>query len=102
MKPEETVTTDLARFGFRELERAAALLTAYCSNPPEFLGHGVHIAMNRLSGEVFLSDEDFAVGMLMDGEIKQWHFCPECGSEGFAEDLPSDPCCQTYLKTLGP
>lgn len=102
MKPEDIVTTDLARFGYRELQRAAALLTAYCENPPEFLGHGVHVAMNRLSGEVFLSDEEYTVGMLQNDQIKQWHFCPECGAEGLAEDLPDDPCCQDYLKRLLP
>ena len=45
-----TTTTDLKDFGFRELRMAAALLTAYCQSPPEFLSSGVHLMMNMHSG----------------------------------------------------
>ena len=59
-----TTTTDLQDFGFRELRMAAALLTAYCESPPEFLSSGVHLMMNMHSGFVFLTDEDFSVAMM--------------------------------------
>jgi hypothetical protein len=82
-----TVTNDLARFGFRELKMAAELLTAYCADKPDYLGDGVAVWMNTLSGNVFLSDEDFNVAMMNGDKLEQWHNCPECGEEGFAEDV---------------
>lgn len=92
-----TTTTDLKDFGFRELQLAARLLTALCNKRPDFLGDGVHLMMNTQSGCVFLTDEDFNVGMMNGDALEQWHSCPECGAEGFADDLPDDPCCQAYL-----
>ena len=93
-----TTTIDLKDFGFRELCMAAALLTAYCESPPEFLSSGVHLMMNTHSGCVFLTDEDFSVAMMSGDTLEQFHSCPECGGEGFAEDLPDNECCQQHLK----
>lgn len=92
-----TTTTDLQDFGFRELRMAAELLTAYCENPPEFLSDDVHLMMNSNSGYVFLTDEDFNVAMMSGGKLEQFHSCPECGAEGFAEDMPDHGCCAAYL-----
>ena len=92
-----TTTTDLSDFGFRELIMAAALLTAYCESPPDFLSDGVHLMMNMHSGCVFLTDEDFSVAMMNGDRLEQWHSCPECGAEGFAEDMPETECCRRYL-----
>lgn len=90
-------TTDLKDFGFRELKMAAELLNAYCKTPPEFLTNGVQVMMNTQSGYVFLTDEDFNVAMMNGDTLEQFHSCPECGAEGFAEELPESECCQTYL-----
>jgi hypothetical protein len=84
----DTVTNDLSRFGFRELKMAAELLTAYTTGgKPDFLGDGVAVWMNSLSGNVFLSDEDFNVGMMNGDKLEQFHSCPNCGHEGFAENI---------------
>ena len=77
-----TTTTDLQDFGFRELRMAAALLTAYCESPPEFLSSGVHLMMNMHSGCVFLTDEDFSVAMMSGDTLEQFHSCPEIGKGG--------------------
>lgn len=88
-------TTDLSDFGFRELEMASELLKAYCNSPPEFLGDGVQVMMNRQSGNVFLTDEEYNVAMLNGDQLEAWLFTPYEGHEGFLSDLleeysPSD------------
>ncbi|PQA86027.1 hypothetical protein [Hyphococcus luteus] len=98
----DIVTTDLSRFGFRELKMAARLLAAYCESPPDFLGDGVTVMMNMHSGYVFLTDEDFNVAMMNGDTLEQFHSCPECGAEGFAEELTeSNDCCIEYLREIG-
>lgn len=79
---EETVTKDLKRFGFKELDEAADLLKAYANNGCDFLNDGVEVWFNVNSGVVFLSDEDFNVGVLVIGKIVQFYSCPNCGNEG--------------------
>ena len=88
----DIVTTDLSRFGYRELKMAASLLAAYCENPPDFLGHGVTVMFNTHSGCVFLTDEDFNVGMMNGDRLEQFHICCECGAEGFAEEIDDHEC----------
>ncbi len=84
-------TRDLSKFGFRELAEAARLLTAYTEDRPDWLhDEGVAIEFNPDSGYVFITDEDLNVGMLNGGTLEQWHFCFECGAEGFREDLVDD------------
>ena len=95
-----TTTTDLKDFGFRELRMAADLLTSYCESPPEFLSNGVHLMMNTHSGCVFLTDEDFSVAMMSGTALEQWHSCPECGAEGFADELPDSECCRQFLQEV--
>lgn len=98
----DIVTSDLSRFGYRELKMAAILLAAYCDNPPEFLSDGVTVMLNMHSGCVFLTDEDFNVGMMNGDTLEQFHSCPECGAEGFAEELPEgNACCVRYLRETG-
>jgi hypothetical protein len=81
------ISCDLSLFGYRELGEAAELLKAYADHGAEFLGDGITLNFNTYSGYVFLSDEDYNVGMLgEDGKIHQWFSCLECGTEGFAED----------------
>ena len=81
-----TTTTDLSSFGYREQKMAAELLTAYCNDIPDFLGDGVTIMMNSNSGYVFLTDEDYRVGMLEDGKIIEFVSCGNCGAEGLITD----------------
>ena len=97
-----STTTDLRAFGFRELRIAAELLAAYCESPPDFLSGGVHLMMNTHSGYVFLTDEDFNIAMMNGDKLEQFHCCPECGAEGFAEELPDDECCQSCLREAQP
>ncbi|WP_375207525.1 hypothetical protein [Hyphococcus sp.] len=88
----DIVTTDLSRFGYRELKMAASLLAAYCESPPDFLGDGVTVMFNTRSGCVFLTDEDFNVGMMNGDRLEQFHTCFECGAEGFAEEIDDHEC----------
>jgi len=107
MSHDPIVTCDLSRFGYRELQEAAKLLTAYCEEASTafFLGDNVQLCFNTNSGYVFLTDEDYNVGMLNDeGKISQWHSCPICSFEGFLEDMqhnPDDKECQEYLTQIG-
>ena len=86
----ETVTSDLTKFGFRELDMAADLLKAYAANGSDFLTDGVNVFMNTNSGNVFLCDEDMNVGVLergegendIDNKVVQFYSCPQCGNEG--------------------
>ena len=78
----EIVTSDLAKFGRREKRMAVDLLDAYCEQGAEFLGDGVTVQMNRNSGYVFLTDEDFNVGVMEGDKLVQFFTCPECGAEG--------------------
>ncbi len=89
---DKIVTSDLSRFGFHELEMAAQLLSACCDNPPEFLGDGVTIMLNMWSSNVFLTDEDYNVGMMNGDTLEQFHMCFECGAEGFADQIKDHEC----------
>ena len=116
----DTVTSDLGEFGFGELREAARLLSAYCDNPSAVsLGENVRIFMNKNSGFVFLSDDDYSVAMMNGDKLEMFYSCPECGKEGFAEDLEDEggscwkegfaedledeggSCCRAYLRELG-
>lgn len=93
-------TTDLSEFGYIELNEAAKLLTAYCEQSPDYLEEKIHIEFNPESGCVFLTDEDYNVGMLNGNDLEQWLNCPECGNEGFKDEMLEDanPCCLEFLK----
>ena len=102
---EENPTSDLSRFGYRELQMASELLAAYCKEgKPDFLTDRIKIYMNTESGDVFLSDEDFNVGEMNGDKLEQWFYCPECGHEGFKEDMKhgeNNEECVEYLKSIG-
>lgn len=84
----EIVTVDLSRFGYRELGMAAELLEHWSNgNRPDFLGDGITLNMNTYSGNVFLCDEEYNVGMMHCGKLEQFHSCGECGEEGFRDEL---------------
>ena len=99
----ENPTNDLSSFGIKELREAGELLIAYADSHPDFLGDGVQVWFNSNSGYVFLSDEDFNVAMLDNGKLEQWFSCPNCGYEGFKEDMKhgdGDKDCEDYLKEI--
>ena len=85
---DETVTKDLTRFGYTELDIAGDLLKAYANNKGDtsFLSDGVEVWFNTNSGYVFLCDEDMNVGVLEDDKIVQFFNCPQCGNEGTQKD----------------
>ena len=76
------VTSDLSKFGYREIGIAGELLTAYAEYGSDFLGDGITLNFNLNSGHVFLSDENYNVGVLEDKKVVQFYTCPECGFEG--------------------
>lgn len=80
------VTADLSEFGYMELFEAGKLLLAYAENGSEFLGDGITLNFNKLSGYVFLCDEDYNIGLLEEGAIVPFYSCPQCGNEGTQEE----------------
>lgn len=88
MKTDEITTTDLSNFGARERAMAADLLTASKEGfPVDFNDDGVTVMMNRNSGNVFLTNSDFQVCMMADGKLESFYSCPQCGLEGFWEEV---------------
>jgi hypothetical protein len=91
MNTQTTVTNDLTRFGYRELDMAGDLLKAYANSPLDELRDGVQVWFNANSGNVFLSDEDYNTAMMNGDKLELWYYCTECGEEGFAADFNQDP-----------
>ena len=91
---EENPTSDLSRFGFRELAIAGDLLKALSNGTSKEtqegeveLGDGVQVMFNLNSGNVFLCDEDFNVAMFNEaGKLEMFVHCHECGEEGFGSE----------------
>ena len=86
----EATTTNLADFGYRELAMVRDLLTAMIDSglPDDFEDSGVQPMMNRNSGNVFLTNEEYQVAMLTDeGKLESFYWLSYAGNEGFAEDL---------------
>ena len=104
-------TQDLSQFGDRELRIAIRLLRLI--REQNFLTTGIHIEFNPSSGFVFLTDDDFNVGVLNSDNsgILQFLNCAECGYEGTAEDYKYEKkmenalgkskiskCCKEYFE----
>ena len=88
----DVVTENLADFGYQELKEAAELLTAYVEDgkgPSDFYDEGVRLALNRNSGFVFLTNDEYQACMINpnSGKLELWHFTPYAGHEGFLDDL---------------
>mgnify|MGYP003113101840 CR=1 FL=1 len=100
-------TQDLSQFGYREKEEAATLLQAQGSHrdDTQFLGDGVNVEFNPMSGYVFLVDEDYHVAMMNGDRLEDFHTCFDCGGEGlasdFIEDNGSSRCCLQTAADLG-
>lgn len=97
-------TTDLSKFGFREIKMASELLNEWVNNglPKDFECDEVTIMMNRNSGYVFLTNSDFQVAMMYNNKLELFYSCPECGCESFKDDIENNgnECCQEYLKAF--
>jgi hypothetical protein len=78
-------TENLAEFGARELQLAGELLTA--SFPDGFSNEGVRIGFNKMSGNVFLVNDDYQVAMFNGNDLELFHTTPYEGHEGFIIDL---------------
>jgi PAS domain-containing protein len=82
---ENIYTENMADFGSRERKMAAKLLAAEL--PREFSNSGVRLAMNKSSGFVFLTNDDYQVAMMNGNKLAIFHTTPYEGHEGFIEDL---------------
>ncbi len=106
MKTEnKIITTDLSDFGYRELMELELLLKAYREKglPKDFSADEVVPTFNMNSGNVFLTNSDYQVAMLNGDKLESFYNCPQCGHEGFLEDMAhgeDDKDCQEYLKDI--
>lgn len=104
-KENKITTTDLADFGDRELLKLELLLKACRTKglPSDFNIDGIVPMFNTHSGNVFLTNSDFQVAMLNGYKLESFYNCPQCGHEGFLEDMDhneENKECQEYLKEI--
>jgi hypothetical protein len=100
-------------FGYRELDMAAKLLSAYSNNPqqcsPWFIHGNVRVVMNINSGCVYLLDEDENCAMMNGDKLEPFISTP-C-VEGFFDDVLTEnsfdsmneedvECIENWAKTL--
>ena len=85
----DVTTTNFADFGWRERKMATELLTASCDQgfPEDFEDSGVTIMMNKNSGNVFFTNEEFQVAMMNGDTLESFYTTPYESYEGFADDL---------------
>ena len=89
----EITTTDLAKFGSRELRMTAELLTAYCegARPADFDHDGVTVMFNLRSGMVFLTNDHCQVAVSDgQGNLDSFYTSPYEGHEGALWELRAD------------
>lgn len=99
-------TTDLEKFGIRELKMLEKLLKAFREQglPHNFDASNVVPMLNLDSGYVFLTNSDYDVAMLNGDKLEKWHHCSNCGHEGFLEDFEhntSDEDCRNEIRLAG-
>ena len=100
----EMTTTDFSKFGNREMEMAEELLKAKRTQglPADFEDDGTTIMMNFSSGNVFFTNSNYQVAMMNDDNLESFYSCPNCGHEGFADEMMhGDKNCQEYLRDIG-
>ena len=86
-------TEDLSEFGYIEKEEARDLINALNDKktPKDFDLCGVKVAFNKMSGYVFLTNDEYQVAMIDDeGELYSFYSSPYEGREGSFEDLLSE------------
>ncbi len=106
MERQEITTTDFSKFGSRERKMAEALLRASREQgfPEDFEDNETTIMMNMNSGYVFFTNSEFQVAMMNGDKLESFYSCPECGHEGFKDEMEhgeDDPECQRFLKNIG-
>lgn len=103
----QITTTDLNDFGTRELEMLRDILNAMLKDgiPEDFEGKNIVPMLNLNSGNVFLTNDEFQVCMMNGDKLESWYNCPECGYEGFMEDMEAveagygaKDCCRDYVR----
>lgn len=105
-KQQEVTTTNIVDFGYRERDLLIELLKAWQDQglPEDFYQDEVVPMMNRNSGNVFLTNSEFQVCMLNGDTLESFYSCPECGCEGFKEEMLnidySHECCLEYMKEM--
>lgn len=102
---QDYTTTDLAQFGWRERNMAKNLLIAWEDQglPEDFDNADVTIMFNMSSGCVFLTNSDYQVAMMNGDKLESFYTCPECGHEGFKEDMNHEGTadCERFLVEIG-
>ena len=85
----EITTTDLSKFGYRELDLLNILLTGMKEQglPEDFYNDEVVPMMNLNSGSVFLTNSDFQVAMMNGADLESYYSLPYSGEEGFKDDF---------------
>ena len=100
----DTTTTDLAKFGARERRIAEELLKAWREQglPEDFYDEDVTIMLNTNSGNVFLTNSEYQAAMMNVNKLETWYNCPQCGHEGFKEDIKHEGNeeCKRYIKEV--
>jgi hypothetical protein len=84
-----TATTDLSKFGYKEWEELRKIVDAMLDHglPKDFERDGLHPMFNMNSGNVFLTNSEYQVAMLNGEKLESFYSCPECGHEGFLEEI---------------
>ena len=101
------ITMELKDFGYRELKEIAKILIEITRGgmalPEDFEDDDLTINFNTNSGYVFLSNSNYEVAMLLDGKLESFYSCPECGEEGFFQDIKDhsdEENCKEYIKNI--
>lgn len=86
---KDITTTDLSKFGYREIKLAAQLLNAWMEQglPEDFENEGVTVMFNTHSGNVFLTNSEFQVAMMNGDKLESLYTDFETGEEGFKDEL---------------
>ena len=85
----EITTTDLSKFGYREIKLTAELLNAWIAQglPEDFENEGVTVMFNTHSGNVFLTNSEFQVAMMNGDKLESFYTDFETGEESFKDEL---------------
>lgn len=88
---DNITTTNLAEFGYRELDMAGDLLKAIKNGlPVDFNDNDITVMFNKNSGMVFLTNSDYQVAILNDDELVSFYSTPYGGLEGTFEELAEE------------
>lgn len=88
---DNITTTNLAEFGYRELDMAGDLLKAIKNGlPVDFNDNDITVMFNKNSGMVFLTNSDYQVAILNDDELVSFYSTPYEGLEGTFEELAEE------------